>query len=79
MQNSITVPTLEQIEQLFRKVLNEQNTEKKSYKVLSKNQARVELGIGYNKLNKLIKADLIKTTADGKITELEINRYLGTV
>ncbi len=78
-QNTITIPTLEQIKQAVREVLKEQNIEKKSNKVLTKNKARVKLGIGYEKLNKLIENDLLKTTADGKITELEINRYLGTV
>ena len=79
MQNSITVPTLEQIKQaIWETMLEFEKTKiKTSNKVYSKNQARITLGIGYEKLNKLIDAGLLKTTADGKLTEFEINKYLG--
>ena len=81
MQNTITIPTftLEQVRQIFREELNEHeiNKLKISKKVLTRNQSRLEIGIGYGELDKLLKLGLIKNATDGiKITEYSICEYV---
>jgi len=47
--------------------------------LLSKNQVRKKLKIGYQKLDSLILSGAIKPTPDGKyISEIEITNYLKT-
>jgi len=47
-------------------------------RLLSKHEVTEKLGIGYASLNKLIANGEIITTTDGKISELELIRYLKT-
>jgi len=65
------------IETSVKKAITETFTEKKS-KLLSRNEVRLILKIGYKTLNDLIENDKIQTTADKKyITEISLNKYLG--
>jgi hypothetical protein len=73
----------DEIKNLLKEVLQEHEIEKQKKEMrnvlLSFNKVTKELRIGYEKLKKLIDADIIKTTPDGKhITQAELNKYMSS-
>ncbi len=71
--------TKKEFKKLIKEAVKELNEEDANRVLLSKNQARKEIGIGYEKLNALIENKLIKIEPNRKILRKEINRYLDTV
>ncbi len=66
----------EKIKMLLKEALLEHEREKNSNRTYTVNQVRKRLGISHETLTKRIKAGLLKTTADGRLSEAAINEYL---
>ena len=68
--------TSDKIKSIVKEAMMEFEKEKLKGKTYTVNQVRKRLGVAHETLTKRIKQGIIKTTADGRITELEIERYL---
>ena len=66
----------EKIKMLVKEALLEHEREKNSNRTYTVNQVRKRLGVSHETLTKRIKSGLLKTTADGRLTEASINEYL---
>ena len=64
------------IKAIFKEAIAEYENEKLQNKTYSINAVRKRLGCAHETLSKRVRDGTIKTTKDGRITEIEINRYL---
>ena len=80
MEEKIIVTTPETIEKIVLKALYKYNTEqankRSETKLLTINKVAKILGVSHTTVKNLTENETIKTTADNKITEKELNRYL---
>lgn len=70
---------VETITSVLRQALDEHDkkmNEPKNYKVLSKNQVAKKLGISHFYVKKLVESGKIKSTINGWIPEVMLNKYL---
>ena len=72
----MTELTEEKIKMLVKEAIKEVEAEKRKDNTYTVNQVRKRLGISHETLTKRIKAGLLKTTADGRLSEASINEYL---
>jgi hypothetical protein len=68
--------TPEGIKILVKEAMREYDLEKLGDRTFTVNQVRKRLGCAHETIVKRIRSGLIKTCADGRISEAEINRYL---
>ena len=82
MEQNFVITTPKNLKFLILETLKEHDLQKSridSKKVLlHKKEAMKILKIGYEKLMDLINTGIIKVTENGKISEFEIDKYLGT-
>ena len=64
------------IKTIVKEALEEHEREKRNDRTYTVNQVRKRLGVAHETLTKRIRLGMLKTTADGRISENEIERYL---
>jgi len=75
----MTELTEEKLKMLVKEAIKELEAEKSKDNTYTVNQVRKRLGVSHETLTKRIKAGLLKTTADGRLSEAAINEYLRNI